>query len=469
MSNISFEDAILSFEEIQEELNYKQAQNSLKNLVNNLDLSSQEQAGLEIQINNLTFMLEKLEQSVVQIAAFGMVGRGKSSVLNALLGKNIFQTGAIHGVTRDSDVADWDFNANENRKARKVTLKGFNNSRIQLIDTPGIDEVNGEERERLAIQMAKQVDLILFVISEDLCKVEYEALSRLRDVGKPMILVFNKIDRYPEADRLAIYHKIKDDRVKELLSPDEIVMVAASPLVTEKVQGEDGRVKIKRYRGESQIDDLKVKILDILEREGKSLVAINTMLCAGEVNQKLVQRKMLIRATAAKKLIGRAVMIKAMAIALNPVTALDLFSGAIIDVAMILTLSHLYGIPMTQKAAVGLLQKIAMAMGGISASELLASLGLSSLKGILGISAPLTGGISLLPYFSIAITQGAVAGFSSYAIGQITQVYLANGACWGPDGPNVVVTRILESLDKGSILNRIKSELSSKLKKHEFS
>jgi predicted GTPase len=27
----------------------------------------------------------------VQIAAFGMVGRGKSSVLNALLGQNVFQ------------------------------------------------------------------------------------------------------------------------------------------------------------------------------------------------------------------------------------------------------------------------------------------------------------------------------------------------------------------------------------------
>jgi len=32
-------------------------------------------------------MLENLEHRVVQIAVFGMVGRGKSSLLNALLGQ----------------------------------------------------------------------------------------------------------------------------------------------------------------------------------------------------------------------------------------------------------------------------------------------------------------------------------------------------------------------------------------------
>jgi len=48
-------------------------------------------------------------------------------------------------------------------------------------------------------------------------------------------------------------------------------------------------------------------------------------------------------------------------------------------------------------------------MGGISASELLANLGLSSLKGLLGISAPATGGASLGPYVSV-LTQAGVAG-----------------------------------------------------------
>ena len=156
-------------------------------------------------------------------------------------------------------------------------------------------------------------------------------------------------------------------------------------------------------------------------------------------------------------------MVKAMTIALNPVTAIDLFSGAIIDVGIILSLSRLYGITMTQTGAVELLKNIALSMGGISASELIATLGLSSVKGLLGLTIPATGGLSLAPYLSVAIAQGGVAGVSSYAIGQVTKTYLANGASWGEQSPKVVVQKILDSLDERSILNRIKSELRAKL------
>jgi GTPase len=468
------DDTILSFQEITAEINYKQAQTSLRNLVTNLDLTSEEQIGLETEIEHLTIMLDKLEQSVIQIAAFGMVGRGKSSVLNALLGKEIFQAGPLHGVTKTVDRAHWNWKDKEDTSTKKslkntqiqlFNLLGTNKSRIQLLDTPGIDEVDGETREVLARKIAKQVDLILFVIAGDLTKVEYDALAQLREFGKPIILVFNKIDQYPEADRLAIYQKIKDDRVKQLLSPDEIVMVAAAPLMVEAIETKDGKIKTQRRRGQPQIEQLKLKILEILHREGKSLVALNTMLYANEVSEQIVQRKMEIRAEAADRLIQKGVMTKAVAIALNPVTAIDLMSGAVIDVATILSLSRLYGIPMTQQGAINLLRNIAFAMGGISASEFLASLGLSSLKGILGITVPVTGGLSLAPYLSVAIAQAAVGGVSSYAIAQVTKTYLANGASWGGDSPKTVVKKILDSLDEASIMNRIKQELKAKLQK----
>ncbi|MEB3312393.1 MAG: GTP-binding protein [Snowella sp.] len=459
-----FEKALLSFEEIQEELNYQKAQHTLRDLVNHLDLSAREKQGLEQDINHLVSMLEKLDNSVVQIAAFGMVGRGKSSILNALLGQNIFEAGPLHGVTKTIDSAHWQVTEDEHlAQVKRLTLSGWGNSQIQLIDTPGIDEVNGEIREALAREIAQKVDLILFIIAGDLSKVEYTALSQLREVGKPIILVFNKIDQYPETDRQAIYQKIRDERVKELLSPDEIVMVAANPLVSELVKDGSGKIKRRQYRSEPQVTELKLKIVELLQREGKSLVALNTLLCADTVNEKLVQRKMQVRDTLANDLIQKAVMIKAAAIALNPVTAVDLLTGAVIDVAMILALSRLYGIAMTHTSAIALLQKIGISMGGISASEFLASLGLSSLKGLLGLTVPVTGGLSFAPYVSIAITQAGVAGVSCYAIGQVTKTYLANGAAWGPDGPKTVVTNILESLDEASILNRIKTELRAKL------
>ncbi|AFZ43461.1 GTP-binding protein HSR1-related protein [Halothece sp. PCC 7418] len=465
--NDELDEVIFSFEEITAEINYKQAQDSLRSLVQQIDLTAEEKSGLESEINYLTAMLDKLEQSVVQIAAFGMVGRGKSSVLNALLGENVFQTGPLHGVTRTIGSANWELTeeslGNSDQDILRVSLPSRQQASIQLIDTPGIDEVDGETRELMAHQIAKQADLILFIIAGDITKVEYNALSRLREVGKPMLLVFNKIDQYPEADRAAIYDTICSDRVKELLTPEEVVMVAASPLERRGMRQADGSIKVKTQQGTPQVQELKRKILEILHHEGKSLVALNTMLYADEVNEQILHRKLEIRAEAAEELIWKAVMTKAVAVALNPVTVLDLFTGAVVDVAMILALSRLYGIPMTQSAAIALLQKIAISMGGISASEVLTTLGLSGLKGLLGISTSVTGGASLIPYVSVAITQAGVAGVSSYAIGHVSNTYLANGASWGLDGPKAVVKNILDSLDEASILNRIKGELQSKL------
>ncbi len=453
---------ISSFADLQAELNLRNAKDALRDIVQHLDLTPTEREGLEPDIQGLQTMMDKLEQTSVQIAVFGMVGRGKSSVLNALLGQEIFVTGPIHGVTRTTEAKQWQVRGDGTTTLTHTAIS-YKISQVELIDTPGIDEVDGETREKIAREVAQQADLLLFVIAGDITQVEYDALSYLREAGKPMLLVFNKIDQYPEADRLAIYHKIRDERVKELLSPNEIVMAAASPLVAKAVRHADGRISAELTRGQPQVEELKLKILEILDQEGKSLVALNTMLYAGDVNEKLVHRKMEIRENSANRMIWNSVITKSAAISLNPLTVVDMLSGAIIDVAMILTLSKLYGISMTQQGAVDLLQKIAMSMGGITASELIANFGLSSLKSLLGLTAPITGGLTLVPYLSVAVPQAAIAGVSCYAIGQVTKTYLANGASWGEQGPKAVVKEILESLDEASILNRIKQELWEKL------
>ncbi|MEB3173900.1 MAG: YcjF family protein, partial [Cyanobacteriota bacterium] len=131
---------------------------------------------------------------------------------------------------------------------------------------------------------------------------------------------------------------------------------------------------------------------------------------------------------------------------------------------LILSLARLYELPLTQPAAVALLRQIGLSMGGVSASEFLASLGLSSLKGLLGLTVPVTGGLTLAPYSAVALTQGSVAGVSSYAIGQIAKTYLAQGAVWGPEGPKQAVKEILRSLDEASVLTRLRGELAEKIR-----
>ncbi len=459
--NWDMEQALAGLEGIQADLNYQQARAALQELVGNLDLTAQERQGLEEQIQGLNDMLAKLDQQIVHIAVFGMVGRGKSSLLNAILGQPVFPTGAVHGVTLVQDQTPWPIL--EEGETRRVVLPGLGYARVELIDTPGIDEVDGEQREALAQQVAQQADLVLFVVAGDLTRVEYQALGELRQSQKPVLLVFNKSDQYTSAERQAICAKIRDERLQGLLLADDMVMAAASPRVPRLVEQPGGRREVELVVGLPQVEELKAKILQILDREGKSLLALNTMLYAGTVQEQIVQRKLTLRDEKANQLIWQSAVTKAVATALNPVTVLDMVSGGVIDVAMILALSRLYGLPMTRTAALALLQRIALSMGGISASELLVNLGLGSLKTLFGLAAPATAGLSLGAYTSVAITQAGVAGLSSYGIGQITKAYLANGARWGPEGPKAVVSRILSTLEETSILAQLKAELTAKL------
>jgi len=445
------------FDQLFDELNYRQAEQTLRQILSKLDLSPREKHGLETELAGLEQALHKLTNQVVQIAVFGLVGRGKSSLLNALVGEPVFVTGPLHGVTRDRASVLWRI-SKEDHGVRRLAVGG-----VELIDTPGIDEINGETRAKLATEIASQADLILFVVAGDMTRVEYNALSELRQASKPIILVFNKIDQYPPSDREAIYAKIRDERVKELLTPAEIVMAAASPLTARAVRTADGKIHAELVPDQPQVEELKLKILEILEREGKALIALNSMLFADALQERVIQRKMRIREGRANELIWRAVLTQAIAVAVNPVTVIDVITAAVIDVTMIVGLSRLYGIDMNPQKAFALLQKIAFAMGGISLGELLANLGLGSLKSLLGISAPVTGGLSVGGYAAVAITQATIAGFSTYAIAQITKEYLANGADWGGQTPKSVVQRILNSLDKESIMGRIRKELESKL------
>ncbi|MEL6605680.1 MAG: DUF697 domain-containing protein [Cyanobacteria bacterium J06614_10] len=454
---------------------YQRAIAAVSQLIAKLDLSPREKAGLETEITHLHSVLDKLKNQVIHIAAFGMVGRGKSSLLNALVGQSVFATGPLHGVTQSAEGISWEIDADidaeatgsevgsEKQQIYRATLAGPSTSRVELIDTPGIDEVGGEKRQAIARQIARQADLILFVIAGDMTQLEHDALSELCHAGKPVLLVFNKVDQYPPADRAQILTKLQQAHLADLLPAENILIAAAAPLVNRAIRQADGQLKTHLERGEADVGQLKLKILDILQREGKALVALNTLLYADEINAQVVQQKIALRDRAADDTIWKTTLTKSVAVALNPLTVVDLLSGAAVDIALIIALAKLYGIPMTQHGAMQLLQKIALSLGGLTVSELAITFGLSGLKSVLAAAAIPTGGLTASPYVSVALAQAAVSGVSTYAIGQVTKTYLANGATWGKGGPKAVVSDILSNLDEDSIMRQIRSELSSKL------
>lgn len=466
-----------------EDPRYEQALATIAQLLQKLDLSPREEAALANEIHHLKRVLHKLEHQVIQIAVFGMVGRGKSSLLNALVGQPIFHTGPLHGVTRQAEGVHWQIersvdlfaeppnesvlaskaSAAADHRVYRASLSGQRDSRIELIDTPGIDEVGGEARQAIAQRVARQADLILFVIAGDLTQLEFTALQELHRAAKPILLVLNKADQFSPSDRQQILETLKGERLAGLLPPEHILIAAADPKVTQAVRRADGTITTHTERGLPDVGELKLKILDILQREGKALVALNTLLYADDINQQVVAQKLALRDRAADEAIWKTVLTKAVAVALNPLTMVDLLGGAAIDLALIVTLARLYGLEMTQTGAAQLLRTIGLATGGLGISELVVNFGLSSLKGLLAAATLPTGGLTATPYLSVALTQAAVSGVSTYAIAQVTKTYLANGATWGDESPKAVVARILSELDEASIMAQIRSELSSKL------
>src|SRR5439155_6388073 len=132
-----------------------------------------------------------------------------------------------------------------------------------------------------------------------------------------------------------------------LIRPEDVVMTAARPdPFRVKIQLPDGTTTIQWERPAPVIEPLKLRILDVLEREGKALVALNTLLLAGDLHEEIVSRKTRIRDEATNRLIWNFSLAKGAAVALNPIPVADLAGGLAVDVAMIVALSRIYGVPL---------------------------------------------------------------------------------------------------------------------------
>ena len=449
------------------ELILDKAKTSLAEVISSLDLDPADRAKFADQIREVEAMMQKIERGVIHLAAFGMVSRGKSALLNALIGREVFEVGPTHGTTRERQSVHWT-PVRETIGAREVqtfVVPSDAGPTVELIDTPGLNEINGEARAKLAEQIARRADLLLFVVSGDMLQPELEALAELREAHKPIILVFNMIDLYPEVDRQKIYDKIRNERVRELLKPDDVILAAARPRAAKVItRSTDGTTTEHWEPSEPIIAPLKLKILEVLGREGQALTVLNSMLFLDDVNEQIVRRRMELRDEAADVLVWRFTIAKAAAVACVPVAVVDVAGGIAIDIAMVFALARLYRIPMTRVGVGRLVLEVGKMAGLFTATEVGTHFLIGAAKSFFAATSLLTGGATVAAYASVAPIQAFAAGFGSRVIGEATKVYLRNGASWGPAGPKTVVKHILGSLDRASIMSRIGDELRASLR-----
>ena len=414
------------------------AQESLREILEDKRIPKEVRSALAEDYEEVQTMLDRLENGHLYIVVFGRVSVGKSALLNALLGQKKFSTSPLHGETKTANKTQWE---------------EFHSGGLYLIDTPGINEVEGESREKLAKEVAGRADLILFVVDGDITETELAALETMKSANHPIILALNKIDRYSEKEQAALIESLKK-HTEDLIDPNNIVGVSADPpdqLVL--MVDENGNETEKMRPRPPQIVDLKTHLWNILESEGKTLAALNATLFASDLSDKVAEQVLEIRRHLGEKLIRKYCIGKGVAVAINPIPVADLIAAAAVDAGMIVHLSNLYGLPLTKSEAGELLKTIGMQMlallGTIWAVHFVSSI----LKfGTGGLSTVITGG-----------AQGAVAYYSTYIVGQVAERYLSQGKSWGEGGPKFVVREIIDSLDRDSIIDDAKKDIKQRL------
>ncbi|HSX61315.1 MAG TPA: GTP-binding protein [Tahibacter sp.] len=416
-----------------------QASDALRQLLDDPTVPESVRRELGNEFARIQSLLDKLARSELHVAVFGRVSVGKSALGNALLGLDAFGTGVLHGTTTRAEQQRW-------------TEAG--GSGLHLIDTPGINELDGEARERLAFEVAEISDLVLFVVDGDMTQVERDALATLAATERPLLLVLNKADRYDDSERERLLVRLRE-HTAGIVPPANVLACAASPAPQRVVEVDaQGRERERREARPPEVDDLRERLLAICAREGKTLSALNAGLFAGRLSDQVAQRIAEVRRGVADTVIRYYCLAKGVAVALNPVPVADLLAAAALDAALVMHLGKVYGLPLTRREAGQLIlticAQLAALMGAIWGVHLVAS----ALKvASAGVSTLLTAG-----------AQGALAWYATQVVGRAAERYLVAGKSWGDSGPKRVVQDIVAQLDRDSILREAREEILARLR-----
>ncbi|MEG4043744.1 GTP-binding protein [Microcoleus sp. Pol17_C1] len=345
----------------------------------------------------------------VRVVVFGTGSAGKTSAVNALVGRMAGQVGAPMGTT-------------EVGETYTLKLKGIDRE-LAITDTPGILEagVAGTYREELARQLAARADLILFVLDGDLRKSEYEPLRTLAEIGKRSIVVFNKVDLYPDTDRDEILDRLRQ-RVKGFVAAMDVVAISANP---QKVVLEDGTI----FQPDPDIMPLIRRVAAILRAEGEDLIADNILLQSqhlGDQARKLIDAQ---RRRQADKAVERFQWIGAGVIAVTPLPVVDLLATAAVNAQMVVEIAKIYGCELNIDRAKEL---------ALSLAKTLASLGI--VEGVIQVVSRALQ-LSVAGFVLGKAIQAVSAAYLTRIAGKSFIEYFRHDQDWGDGGITEVVQR----------------------------
>ncbi len=383
---------------------------------------------------------EKLQQNQIHIAVFGRVSVGKSALLNALLGQPRFTVSPLHGETQTATPVSWD------------AFQQVTQAAVVLIDTPGINEVAGQDRERLAQRVAALSDVVLFVVDGDLTHSELQALRQVADGGRRVLLVLNKVDRYTADERERLVHTLKA-RTVGWIGPQDVVQVAARPsdLVVIDITSQ-GREREQRITPKPDIAALQLRLSDCIQREGPLLAALNAALCAGAVADILASERAMSGRYQADQRLFRHALVKAVLCAFLPLPWGATLAAWALDGALLVSLARHHGVGdrgRRLRAVVGVWRPLLLSSGTVT---------------ILAITSTVVLTQDWLSELLVAALLAGIAGVGSYLLGRSALNRFALGQLGQRLRLRPLVQQLIRQLPDDSPLRKRQGALLSRLR-----
>ncbi len=137
------------------------------------------------------------------VVVVGEFNAGKSSLLNAIVGEAVLEEG-VTPTTSQIHLIRWGETASRNELVdgvEEVHLPLPLLREITLVDTPGTNALE-RRHEALTEEYVPRSDLVLFVTSSDrpLSESERQFLQRVKQWGKKVVVVVNKVDILKDGD-----------------------------------------------------------------------------------------------------------------------------------------------------------------------------------------------------------------------------------------------------------------------------
>ena len=349
----------------------------LKNWWENIDLTNYEKSFFNRDIISFNQQLFRLKEKKIRIGAYGKSGVGKSSVLNSLLDKDIFKVDIINGSTREI-------------QAEELAIEDQMLKSIMFIDSPGFDFCNIKFPKKI-YSTINFSDLILFVVAGDINRNEVSEINSFIKDGKKIIIILNKIDLFKKNELEEIIANINSKLPKELNIPIII----------------NNKNNVKNY------------ITKIINQYGEKLLILNSLQLADKLFLKIKEQRLKKRQKLAQSTIGKFSTIKASAVALNPFIFFDVAGSFALDTALISELSKIYGLNLKGESTRKIFHNISINNLFLGVTQIGINTSFNLIRKVFLLTAPLTSGLSLLPYGPIAIVQAAIALHSTKILGKL--------------------------------------------------